>query len=770
MRVQNTADHQNPNEKVDWPQITDGSSRQVETVEEASSNDGGTIDKATERAVLRKLDYRIVPMVMWVYLMNMMDRVNIGNARLFGMEEDLNLGKGQFQLAVSVLFITYCLFEAPSNMIIKRLQPSRYLAGLTICWGFVATFSAFVQNFPALVACRLLLGLFEAGFFPGVVLYLSMFYSRRSLALRIAYFYGTAAASGVAGGLVAYGISFMDGTSGWRAWRWIILINGLPTIVTGFIIPFILPNSPETAKFLSDEDKRNLVLIHEQQIGRARNLREMEWEDVKDGIKDWTTWAYCFALFPLLTMLYSFVVFLPTIIHGLGTWNATEVQAMTVPVYAVGAIVYIACARISDLTQRRGYFIMGAIISSVVGYGMLVAEKGNAVSYAGTFFVSIGIFAGAGISFAWVPTNNPRYEDAITQHVVVVDQTPIQLSAALCFNTTITISGRTIPVTNAPTIFLSNFMVENTVTYIETLNPSLTLNDVFSTITRVLPYGFTASSLNVPPQDDSEIGTKVIFQPLPGHRQRTSMASPTYTNNIAASIPENSDTPWTGTATTIYTVPPIGFEETATRLVLTPTDSPSFVLNEDNGPLFDDEFTDLAQPGNEEDSLLLFTPAPPNTDIFHQPNHREFSNEDYFTQYRDGVPSSPCNEAEAWPDSANKSEKDAMELIVAQCTAELDAEDAERLRRGDLKEDMDRDSSWVKRVRWVNHFGSRDLLDIFEVAEWIRVKSTTAGRGREQDEDGAQERLILLRLGESFDREVERCSWRLDGMPTETLQ
>ncbi|KAL0938280.1 major facilitator superfamily transporter [Colletotrichum truncatum] len=396
-------------EKASWPQNSDASSGQVETVEQAFNTDSDIVDKATERAVLRKLDYRIVPMVMWVYLMNMMDRVNIGNARLFKMEKDLNLQGGQFQLAVSVLFITYCLFEAPSNMIIKRLQPARYLAGLTLCWGLVATFSAFVQNFAALVACRLLLGLFEAGFFPGVVLYLSMFYSRRSLALRIAYFYGTAAASGVAGGLVAYGISFMDGTAGWSAWRWIILINGLPTIVTGFVIPFVLPNSPETAKFLSDEDKRNLVRIHEQQIGRARNLREMEWDDVKDGIRDWTTWAYCFALFPMLTMLYSFVVFLPTIIHGLGQWNATEVQAMTVPVYAVGAIVYVACARLSDLTQRRGYFVMGSIVSSIVGYGMLIAEKGNAVSYAGTFFVSIGIFTSAGISFAWVPSNNPRY-------------------------------------------------------------------------------------------------------------------------------------------------------------------------------------------------------------------------------------------------------------------------------------------------------------------------------------------------------------------------
>lgn len=123
------------------------------------------VDKKTERKLMRKLDVRIIPMIMWMYLMNFMDRVAIGNARLYGLEEDLNLRGDQYQVAVSVLFITYCLFETPSNMIIKRLQPARYLAGLTIAWGLVATFTAFVQNFAGLVACRLLLGLFEAGLF-----------------------------------------------------------------------------------------------------------------------------------------------------------------------------------------------------------------------------------------------------------------------------------------------------------------------------------------------------------------------------------------------------------------------------------------------------------------------------------------------------------------------------------------------------------------------------------------------------------------------------
>ncbi|KAI7677742.1 hypothetical protein KC322_g15120, partial [Hortaea werneckii] len=170
--------------------------------------------------LIRKLDIRILPMIMWMYLMSFMDRVIIGAARLYGVEEDLNLGPNEFQLAVSILFVTYCIFETPSNLIIKRLNPAYYLCGLTFCWGIIATFTAFVQNLGGLLACRLLLGIFEAGFFPGVIIYLTIFYNKRELALRTGYFFSAAAISSAVGGLVAYGIGEgMDGTAGWRAWR-----------------------------------------------------------------------------------------------------------------------------------------------------------------------------------------------------------------------------------------------------------------------------------------------------------------------------------------------------------------------------------------------------------------------------------------------------------------------------------------------------------------------------------------------------------------------
>ncbi|KIV97200.1 hypothetical protein PV10_00977 [Exophiala mesophila] len=367
------------------------------------------VDLETEKKILRKLDIRIIPMVMWIYLMNFMDRVNIGNARLYGLEEDLGMQGDQFQLAVSILFVTYCIFEAPSNLVIKRLQPARYLAGLMFAWGIVATFTAFVNNLGALIACRLLLGLFEAGLFPGVIVYLTIFYSKRSIALRTAYFFSMAAASGACGGFVAYAIGFIDGAAGWRAWRWIILINGIPTVLTAFLVPFVLPNSVETASFLTEEDKANMILIREAEIGSTSKAQQLHWEDVKAGLLDWKTYLFSVGQFSINTMVYSFSVFLPTIIRGLGTWSTAEVQALTIPVFALGAIVYLTCAWASDRLQQRGIFVVGASITAIIGYCLLVSNYNNATSFAGCFFVSMGCFTAAGSALVWLNSNNPRW-------------------------------------------------------------------------------------------------------------------------------------------------------------------------------------------------------------------------------------------------------------------------------------------------------------------------------------------------------------------------
>ncbi|OAL02095.1 MFS general substrate transporter [Phaeosphaeriaceae sp. SRC1lsM3a] len=380
----------------------------VEDVEKIGTS--AAVDKETEKMLLKKLDIRIIPMVCWIYLMNFMDRVNIGNAKLYGLEEELGMTGNMYQLAVSLLFVTYVIFETPSNMIIKKMQPARYLAGLVFFWGIVATFSAFVNNFAGLVACRLLLGMFEAGLFPGVILYLSMFYNKRNLALRQAYFYGTSAISGALGGLVAYAIGELDGAAGWRGWRWIILINGIPTILTAIVTPFVLPNSPETAKFLTEEDRRNLVTLRMAEIGQTRAGQEMNKKDVMDGVKDWKTYAYAIAQFVGLGMLYSFSVFLPTIISEMGGgWSNQVVQAMTIPVYFAGFASYIVCAWYGDRIQQKGIFCIGGLATSMLGYIFLIINKGLVLSYVGTFIVALGLWVATGAAFTWINNNNPRY-------------------------------------------------------------------------------------------------------------------------------------------------------------------------------------------------------------------------------------------------------------------------------------------------------------------------------------------------------------------------
>jgi MFS family permease len=184
------------------------------------------IDHAAEKKLVRKIDRVIVPTVMLTYLLCFLDRINIGNAKLYGLEEDLNLHGTQYQTAVALLFVTYVLVEVPSNLMLKHFTPSRYIAVLTIAWGIISTLTGVVQSFGGLVACRLLLGLAEGGLFPGLTVYLTMFYTKKELALRIGYLFVSSAIAGACGGLLAYGIGFMDGIAGLSGWRWIFIIEG----------------------------------------------------------------------------------------------------------------------------------------------------------------------------------------------------------------------------------------------------------------------------------------------------------------------------------------------------------------------------------------------------------------------------------------------------------------------------------------------------------------------------------------------------------------
>lgn len=372
------------------------------------------IDHVAEKKLVRKLDLYIVPIIMMLYLFSFLDRVNIGNARLYGMEEDLGMKGNQYQTAVSILFVTYLLSELPSNLVLKKLRPSRWISFITTSWGIIATLTGITQSYAGLIVCRLLLGLVEGGLFPGAAVYLTLFYTKRELALRIGYLFVSAAIAGAVGGLLAYSIGFMDGVSGQRGWRWILIIEGLPSFVLGIATWFLLADSPETAFYLSNEEKVLMRVRRERQAGQTESAQKFHKKDVYLGLKDWKIYMFCAGQFGTDTMLYGYSTFLPTIIKGLGKWSTAQTQALTIPCYCLGALSYVVVARISDAQQRRGLYSVIFALISVIGYAVLMSDASQGVHYFGCFLVAIGLYVACGLPLAWLPSNQPRYSKRAT--------------------------------------------------------------------------------------------------------------------------------------------------------------------------------------------------------------------------------------------------------------------------------------------------------------------------------------------------------------------
>lgn len=320
----------------------------------------------------------------------------------------MGLHGNQYQTAVSILFVTYILSELPSNLILKKyVRPSRWIAFITTSWGVIATLTGIVQNFGGLIVCRLFLGLVEGGLFPGCAIYLTFFYTKRELALRIGYLFVSAALAGACGGLLAYAIGFMDGVAGQSGWRWIMIIEGLPTFVLGISCIWILADDPETASYLNEEEKEMIFARRAAQLGQSDVF---DWADVKKGLKDWKVYVICVGQFGTDCMLYGYSTFLPTIIEGIRPdAGAAIVQVLTIPCYAVGAITFMSAARFSDWTQLRGPVVVGISLFSIIGYALLISDISFGGKYAGCFLVALGLYVAVGIPLAWMPSNNPRY-------------------------------------------------------------------------------------------------------------------------------------------------------------------------------------------------------------------------------------------------------------------------------------------------------------------------------------------------------------------------
>ncbi|KAE8158269.1 major facilitator superfamily domain-containing protein [Aspergillus tamarii] len=361
-----------------------------------------------ENRILRKMDLRIIPMLAVLYLLAFLDRGNVGNAKIEGLLEDLNMTGPQYNWCLTVFFFTYAAFELPSNLLLKKMRPSRWLPLLMVAWGIVMTLMGVVHNYAGLLSTRIFLGVAEAGLYPGVAYYITLWYPRHRAQFRQALFFSAASIAGAFSGLLAYGIAKMDGVGGYAGWRWIFILEGLLTIAVAFIAPFAIHDFPETAKFLTEEERKFVIhMLRTQNTGGTTEATEFRMKYVIDALLDWQIYVSIIVYWGITCPLYGISLFLPSIIKDLGYTSSTA-QLLTVPIYITAAVVAVIAAWLSDRRKQRSPFILFFMGLIAAGFIIVLASTGRGVPgvvYFGVFVSVVGIYPAFPGNITWLSAN-----------------------------------------------------------------------------------------------------------------------------------------------------------------------------------------------------------------------------------------------------------------------------------------------------------------------------------------------------------------------------
>ncbi|KAI9043146.1 MFS general substrate transporter [Aspergillus affinis] len=336
-----------------------------------------------EKALLRKLDIRLLPPLTILYLLSFLDRSNVGNARLEGMADDINMSA----LSPPIMNATFADTQSANSWKSK---------------GSLGSLDHLIRETGRL-RVSLALGIAESGLFPGVVFYLSMWYKRNEQHYRVALFFSAASLAGAFGGILAWGIAHMRGVGGYNGWRWIFILEGLLTVVMSIIAYFWVYNYPSTAEFLSEKERAFIQYRLKNDNDSTRD-EKFSWTAVGDAFKDPKVWLYGLGFHTMSLPLYTLSLFLPTIIKELG-YTAAEAQLLSVPPYAVAFVLTVTVAILSERTHIRAPFIMGSSALACIGYILLLTDHRPGISYLGTIFAAAGIYPAVAIVLSW-PANN----------------------------------------------------------------------------------------------------------------------------------------------------------------------------------------------------------------------------------------------------------------------------------------------------------------------------------------------------------------------------
>jgi MFS family permease len=313
-----------------------------------TSDDAVGVDERLVRSGARRAARRLIPLLILLYFVNYLDRVNIGFAGPNGMNKELGLSATMFGVASGVFFIGYLLLEVPSNLMLHRFGARRWIARILVSWGIVATVIAFTPNVTTLVVLRFLLGVAEAGFFPGIILYLTYWFPKRQRAQMTALFMTAVPISTALGSVISTVIiQYTHGLFGLAGWRMMFLIEGVPTVLLAVVVWFLLTDRPAEAPWMPEAERDALErALEAERRETARTGPGSVWGALKSPRVLALSWVY----FGVTYGLYALGFFLPTIVKGFaarfGTHFSTVEQGLVTAIpYVVGLVAMVVWTR-----------------------------------------------------------------------------------------------------------------------------------------------------------------------------------------------------------------------------------------------------------------------------------------------------------------------------------------------------------------------------------------------------------------------------------------
>jgi len=340
-----------------------------------------------ERRTVRKISWRIVPFIMLLYFIAFIDRVNIGFAALT-MNKDLGFSSAVFGLGAGIFFLGYFLFEVPSNLILNKVGARLWIARVMITWGIISAIFAFIKGETSFLILRFLLGVAEAGFFPGIILYLSFWFPARYRAGVVSLFMAAAPISVVLGSPLSSALLEMDGLLGLKGWQWMFILEAIPAFLLGFVVLKFLTDKPELARWLKDDERA--WLVNEMNAEHAAKNATGASHSIWRGLADPRVLALSLIYFGTSAGLYTLGIWAPQIIKEFGLSTLAVGFLNSVPP-TVAVIAMVLWARHSDKTNERTWHVVIACLTAAVGLA-LAGWAGSWVSVvAALALVNIGI-------------------------------------------------------------------------------------------------------------------------------------------------------------------------------------------------------------------------------------------------------------------------------------------------------------------------------------------------------------------------------------------